>query len=65
MNEDWMLDEEFRVESACEFLNDLSPDEKEFLYYGSNMKVCSNCGEFVSTLYNRTCNLCGKSDTHA
>ena len=64
MNEDWMLSEEFRVESARDFIGDLSPDEKDFLYNRSNLKLCPNCREFVSTLYNGKCNLCGKSKTH-
>ena len=64
MSEDWMLDESFKVESARDFINDLSPDEKEFLYHKSNMKVCPNCGEFISNISNGICNLCGKSDTH-
>ncbi len=28
MNEDWMLDESFKVESARDFIEDLSPDER-------------------------------------
>ena len=35
MNEDWMLDESFKVESARDFVENLSPDEKEFLYHRS------------------------------
>ncbi len=62
--EDYMLDESFRVESARDFLSDLSPDEKEFLYHRSNLKVCSNCGEYVSKINNGKCNICGKSKTH-
>ena len=64
MNEDWMLDESFKVESARDFINDLSPDEKEFLYHRSNMKVCPNCGEYISQIYNGKCNLCGRSKSH-
>ena len=65
MSEDYMLDESFNVESARDFIDDLSPDEKEFLYYRSNMKVCPNCGEFISKIYNGKCNLCGKSKSHS
>ena len=64
MNENYMLDENFKVESARDFIGDLSPDEKDFLYNRSNMKVCPNCGEYVSKLYNGKCNICGKSKTH-
>ena len=38
MNEDWMLDESFKVESARDFIGNLSSDEKEFLFHRSNMK---------------------------
>ncbi|MHA1647704.1 MAG: hypothetical protein ACTSXH_19335 [Promethearchaeota archaeon] len=52
MYEDYMLDENFKVEYARDFIRDLSPDEEEFLYNRSNLKVCPNCGEYVSNLYN-------------
>lgn len=64
MSEDWMLDEDFKVESTRDFIGNLSPDEKEFLYHRSNLKVCPNCREYVSELYNGKCNLCGKSNSH-
>lgn len=66
--EDYMCDESFTVHSSEEFLNDLSGEERDFLYNRSGMKACSNCGEFVSKLgwnnLTKTCNLCSKSEDH-
>ena len=39
MNEDYMLEEDFKVKSAREFTDNLSPDEKDFLHHRSNLKV--------------------------
>ena len=44
MYEDRMCDEDFNVESSAEFLEGLSGEELDFLYYGSGMKICPNCG---------------------
>jgi hypothetical protein len=62
--EDYYLDEDFNVESSGEFLDSLDGDELEFLYSSSGLKVCPNCGEFVSHLYDGICHLCSKSDYH-
>ena len=64
MYEDWICDEDFRVESSADFLNGLNGEEQEFLHSRSGLKCCPNCGEFVSKLYSGTCYLCSKSSTH-
>jgi hypothetical protein len=62
-----MCDKEFRVESSEAFLKGLNEEEADFLMNRSSMKVCLNCGEFVSAS-NLTsegmCNLCSKSGDH-
>ena len=67
MFEDYRLDENFRVESSEDFLNDLSYDERNFAL--KTMIPCNNCGEFrpKSDKYiqlNGTCYLCYKSEDH-
>ena len=66
MNEDWMLDDNFKVESASQFLNGLSNEEEEFLLKTSGMKPCSNCGEWVNpkNMQGTLCNLCARSPEH-
>lgn len=67
MNEDWMLDENFRVESASDFINGLNEEEEHFLIHNSGMEPCKNCGEWVTSKYMKTgiCNMCNQSDFHA
>ena len=66
MYEDRQCDENFYVESSAEFLNGLDGEELDFLYHNSGMKICPNCGEFVSkgNFTNNVCNLCNKSEDH-
>ncbi|MFQ5979858.1 MAG: hypothetical protein ACE5OZ_17140 [Candidatus Heimdallarchaeota archaeon] len=65
-HEDWMLDAEFQVESATDFLAGLSPDEERFLLQNSDMTPCGNCGEWVTkrNLRGGFCTLCRKSEHH-
>jgi hypothetical protein len=66
MYEDFMLDEDFRVESATDFLSSKNDEEMDYLLKRSNMKPCNNCGEWVSkgNLNRGACNLCSKSEHH-
>lgn len=64
--EDWQCDDSFRVESSAKFIDDLNPEEEEFLLTKSGMKPCKNCGEWDNKEYlkNGTCNLCNRSEDH-
>lgn len=64
--EDYMLDEDFRVESARDFIGTMSPEEEDFLVKQSDMSPCRNCGEWVSkrNLQGGLCTLCRKSSCH-
>lgn len=66
MYEDKMLDEDFYVESAGNFLNELNNEEQYFVR--DFMKPCKNCGELrpktdIDNHYG-LCYLCSKSEIH-
>jgi hypothetical protein len=66
MNEDYMLDEEFLVESNRNLLEECSQNEYDTYILKTYLKPCCNCGEFVSkeNLVNGECYLCRKSEFH-